>query len=223
MEIADVFRRFGEEYLHRYGSGILPSHRRAVQDITACRTPALGGHRWHCEDCGKDVYVFHGCRNRSCPACHTAQTQTWLEARKLEVLPYDYFHLTTTVPEGLRVFFRQRQKALYGLFMRISAEAILTLCRDPKHLGATAALLAVLHTWTRRLDYHPHVHFLVTAGGLAPDGLQWIPAKPGFLIPVKALSRLIRHRMQTAVRKQHPDLYQKIPDSIWTKEVAKKE
>ncbi len=162
--------------------------------------------------------MYHGCRNRSCPACHTAQTQTWLEARKREVLPCDHFHVTTTVPEGLRTFFRQRQKALYGLFMRICAEAILTLCRDPRYLGAIPALLAVLHTWTGRLDYHPHVHFLVTAGGLSLDGLKWIPSKPGFLVPVKALSRMIRHRMRQALSHEHPDLYSLIPDSVWTNE-----
>jgi hypothetical protein len=218
VEIADVFRRFGEEYLARYGLGILPSHHRAIKDITACRTPDLGGHLWHCEDCGQDVYVYHGCRNRSCPACHTTQTNAWLEARRIEVLPSDHFHVTTTVPEELRGLFRHRQKALYGLFMRVSAEAILTLCRDPKHLGATPALLAVLHTWTGRLDYHPHVHFLVTAGGLGPDGLKWVPSKPGFLVPVKALSRLIRHRMRQALTHEQPDLYQQIPDSVWTNE-----
>lgn len=218
VEIADVFRRFGEEYLARYDSTILPSHRRAIQDITACRTPALGGHLWHCDDCDKDVFVFHGCRNRSCPACHTSQTKAWLEARKMEVLPCDHFHVTTTVPEGLREFFRRRQKALYGLFIKMSAQAILTLCRDPKHLGASPALLAVLHTWTGRLDYHPHVHFLVTAGGLGPDGLKWVPSKPGFLVPVKALSRLIRRRMRQAISHEHPDLYHQIPDSVWADE-----
>jgi hypothetical protein len=217
-DVADVFRRFGGDYLRRHGAGILPSHRRAITDIAACRTPALGGHLWHCPSCGHDVYVYHGCRNRSCPACHTHQTREWLERRSAEVLPCGYFHLTATVPESLRAAFRSHQKALYGLLFRSTTEALLELCRDRKHLGAVPAVLAVLHTWTGMLAWHPHVHCLVTAGGVSPDGQSWIPSRPDFLVPVRALSRLLRGTFRDGLRTLDPDLHAAVPESAWRQE-----
>lgn len=218
LEIADVFRRFGGAYLSRHGTAVLPLHRRAIADILACRTPAMGGHEWHCPHCHQNIYVYHGCRNRSCPACHTQQTREWLQARQAELLPCDYFHVTATIPAELRAIFRSHQKELYALFMQTAAEAVLTLCRDPKHLGATPGLLAVLHTWTGRLDFHPHIHFLVTAGGVSADGQNWISSKPGFLVPVKALSRLVRARLRAALQKKNAELYASIPRVVWRRE-----
>ena len=218
LEVADVFRRFGPDYLARFGAAMLDSHPRAVQDIIRCRTKAMGGQMWHCPDCDRDVYVYHGCRNRSCPACHRRQTDEWLAARQVEVLPCGYFHVTVTVPEELRKAFRSNQKDAYGLLMSVAASAITTLCRDPRHMGGTPGILAVLHTWTGQMDYHPHVHLLVTAGGVDIDGEAWIHAKHGFLVPVRALSRLVRGRMREAVETKAPELCQAIPAKAWKKE-----
>jgi hypothetical protein len=218
LELAEVVRRFGPGYLERHGAGLLPSHRRALDDIVRCRTAELGGHVWHCPDCDRDVYVCHGCRNRNCPSCHTGQTEDWLSARREELLPCGYFHVTTTIPEELREAFRSNQKDAYGLFMSAAANAVMTLCRDPRHLGGTPGILSVLHTWTGRMDYHPHVHLLVTAGGVSADGQSWVEAKPGFLVPGRALSRLVRRRMREALEKKRPELLQALPAGVWKKE-----
>ena len=218
LEAADVFRRFGPGYIERFGGAMLPSHRRAIEDITGCRTEAMGGQVWHCPDCDRDVYVYHGCRNRSCPSCHTRQRREWLAARRAETLPCGYFHVTVTIPEELREPFRSNQKDAYGLLMAVAAGAVTELCRDLKHLGGTPGILSVLHTWTGRMDYHPHVHMLVTAGGFGADRESWMPSKPDFLVPVKALSRLARHRMREALEKNCPDLMKTIPAGVWKKE-----
>jgi hypothetical protein len=126
--------------------------------------------------------------------------------------------VTVTVPEELREAFRSNQKNAYGLFMTVAAGAVATLCRDPRHMGGTPGIMSVLHTWTGRMDYHPHVHLLVTAGGTAPDGQSWVDAKPGFLVPVRALSRLVRNRMREALAKECPDLLKALPAGVWKKE-----
>jgi len=216
--LADVFRRFGPAYRQRYPEGILPSHDRVLRDIVNCRTPALGGHLWHCPECGKDVYVYHGCRNRSCPACHHNQTQEWLAQRQDELLPCPYFHLTATVPEGLRDVFRSHQKLLYGLLMILTAQSILDVAANPKHLGALPAILTVLHTWTATLTYHPHVHCLVSGGGVSLDGKDWVPTRPGFFLSVRVLSRHLRQLFQDTLRQKHPQLYAQVPAAVWTQE-----
>jgi hypothetical protein len=164
LSLADVLRRFAPAYQERYPGALLPSHQRAIRDILACRTPALGGHLWHCPECERDVYVYHGCRNRACPACHAAQTHQWLLDRQDELLPCPYFHLTATVPEGLRDLFRSNQKVFYDLLMSLTAQCVMDVAGNPKHLGAMPGILAVLHTWTGTLTYHPHVHCLVSGG-----------------------------------------------------------
>jgi len=166
-EVADVFRRFGDSYLAAHGAAMLPSHRRAIADIIACRTEALGGQQWRCTHCGTLLHVFHSCRNRACPKCHAEQTQAWLEQRREEMLPVPYFHVTVTVPEELRAALRRHQIAGYGALIKAAAEAIIALARDPRWVGGTVGVLAVLHTWTQRRVFHPHVHCLVTGGGLS--------------------------------------------------------
>jgi DNA-directed RNA polymerase subunit RPC12/RpoP len=218
LEIADVFRQFGPSYLEAFGDRLLPSHRRALEDITACRTAAMGGHAYQCGDCGKTFYVYHGCRNRSCPACHTHQTQQWLDARTVELLPCPYYHVTVTVPAPLRDVLRSNQSDGYHLLMKAAADAVLTLCRDPRHMGATPAILAVLHTWTAAMDYHPHVHLLVSGGGIGKDGATWREAKHPFLVPVRALSRLVRGKFHGALKKQRPGLEAQLPAGVWTGE-----
>src|SRR5258705_2028616 len=178
---SNSFRRFAGSYVAAHGAAMLPSHRRAIADIIACRTEALGRQQWCCNHCGTLLHVFHSCRNRACPKCHAEQTRAWLEQRREEMLPVPYFHVTVTVPEELRAALRRYQIEGYGALMKAAAEAIIVLARDPRWVGGTVGVLAVLHTWTQRLIFHPHVHCLVTGGGLSDDGTTWHPAGKTFL------------------------------------------
>jgi hypothetical protein len=155
IEVADVFRRFADDYLSAHGASMPPSHQRAIADILACRTEALGGHLWRCEECAAEVFSYHSCKNRSCPKCHTDQTERWLEARKAEMLPTRYFHVTMTVPEELREVLRANQHDGYAILMKAATEAIVELARDPHYVGGTVGVLAVLHTWTQQLLLNP--------------------------------------------------------------------
>ena len=138
-EVADVFRRFAPGYQAAHGVAMPPSHRRAIADILACRTEALGGHLERCTGCGAEVLVFHACRNRSCPQCHGEQTRAWLEKRQAEMLPCPYFHVTVTVPEELRAALRTHQRDGYGALMAAAAEAIIEVARDPRHVPLRVA------------------------------------------------------------------------------------
>jgi Putative transposase/Transposase zinc-binding domain len=215
IEVADVFRRFAADYLSAHGASMLPSHRRAIEDILNCRTAALGGQVWRCEKCHTEMFSWHSCRNRSCPKCHTAQTQEWLESRRAEMLPVPYFHITITVPEELREVLRANQRDGYGVLMRASAAAIIELARDPRYVGGTVGVLAVLHTWTQQLNLHPHVHCLVSGGGISDDGSTWHPARRNFLVPIKALAKLVRGKFRAMLHQKCPDLI--IPDAAWRK------
>jgi len=220
IEVADVFRRFADDYLSAHDAGkgrapMLASHRRAIADIMACRTEALGGHLWRCDACSAEVYSYHSCKNRSCPKCHTDQTERWLEARKLEMLPCHYFHVTITVPKELRDALRANQRDGYPLLMKAAADSIIEIARDPRYVGATVGVLAVLHTWTQQLVYHPHVHCLVTGGGVSDHGSHWHPARSGYLVPLRALAKLVRGKLRAALAKRRPDLA--VPNAAWRK------
>ncbi|MHC5001050.1 MAG: IS91 family transposase [Planctomycetota bacterium] len=217
IELADIMRRFGPLYLERFSGSMLASHKRAIADIQHCRTAAMGGHVYHCDGCGKQVYVYHACRNRHCPACHRDQIHKWLQQRTAELLPCDYFHVTVTIPETLRRVFRSHQKQMYSLLMKTASKSLIQLADDPKHLGGRIGILAVLHTWTSNLTYHPHVHMLVTGGGVADDD-RWKSSKHKYLVPVKALSRLIRGKLAARLRKSDPDLYRQVDPMTWSKD-----
>jgi hypothetical protein len=219
-EVADAFRRFGSSYEEVHGAAMLPSHRRAIADIIACRTEALGGQQWCCNHCRTLLHVFHSCRNRACPKCHGEQTRSWLEQRRDEMLPIPYFHVTVTVPEELRAALRRHQIDGYGALMKAAAEAIVVLARDPRWVGGTVGVLAVLHTWTQRLVFHPHVHCLVTGGGSsepafakARDGTTWHPAAKTFLFPKSALATLARARFRDAFARLGPGT--DLPPHVW--------
>src|SRR5450432_388999 len=213
IEVADVFRRFAADYLSAHGASMLPSHRRAIEDIINCRTAALGGQVWRCDQCDTEMFSYHSCRNRSCPKCHTAQTQEWLERRRAEMLPAPYFHITVTVPEELREVLRANQRDGYGVLIRASAAAIIELARDPRYVGGTVGVLAVLHTWTQQLNLHPHVHCLVSGGGISEDASTWHPARRKFLLPIKALAKLVRDKFRALLQRKLPKLA--IPDAVW--------
>ncbi|MGH9382741.1 MAG: IS91 family transposase [Vicinamibacterales bacterium] len=216
LEVADILRLHGATYRAQFGDRLLPSHARAMRDLEQCRTAYCGGHVAQCDHCAQQVYVDHSCRNRHCPKCHGDQTERWLDAQRGRLLPCPYYLLTLTLPSELRDLARAHQKVVYGLLMRCAAAALHTLARDPRFLGASIGCLAVLHTWTRALRYHPHVHLLVTAGGLSPDGTQWIvPKNPAYLVPVRALSVFFRAKVCAALK--HAGLLPDVPVTLWKK------
>lgn len=218
IELADVIRRFADPYRRQFGDLMLPSHHRAIQDIAGCMTPAMGGGRYRCTECNETFWCYHGCRNRSCPKCHGRQTAAWLESRSAEILPCRYFHLVATVPAEIRHLFLRHQKTLYGLLMKTAADVTRELAAEQRYVGGEVGILAVLHTWTARLHYHPHVHLLVTGGGVAADRAGWHDAAENFLVPVKRLSPMIAGRFAQALKKKHPDLFDHIPAMVWKRE-----
>jgi len=213
-EVADIFGRYGPEYLQRFGSDLLPSHRRALEDIQNCRTPALGGQVYTCDQCGHLEYSYHSCRNRSCPKCHAHDTEQWLAVRRKDLLAIPYFHVVFTLPEELRTLVRSHQKVLYGLLMKSAAESLIKLAGDPHYVGGLIGILAVLHTWTRTLVYHPHVHCLVPGGGVSQQN-EWRPARKDYLVPVKALSKIFRGIFRDGLAQMLPQA--NVPSNVWRK------
>jgi len=218
IELGDVVRRFKDEYVARFGHLIMPSQKKALADIAACMTAQMGGHQYQCRDCDNRFWVYHGCRNRACPACHGRRTRDWFQSRQAELLPCDYYHIVATVPEELRHQFLSDQKFMYSLFMKTVAGAVTDLCRDRKYLGATPGILMVLHTWTGQMGCHPHVHLLVTGGGVSDDGQSWCEPPGQFLVPIKALSKLIAARFRDALKKAKPEAFDSLPPKTWKRE-----
>ncbi|MGH7645093.1 MAG: IS91 family transposase, partial [Gemmatimonadales bacterium] len=218
LEVADIVRRHGAAYRQQFARRLLPRHHRALADIEACRTPALGGQVFACDHCAQKVYAYHSCKNRHCPKCHGEQTRRWLQTQRARLLLHCPFYLLTfTLPAELRAAARAHPTVLYRLLMQAAAAAILTLARDPRFLGAaTPGLLAVLHTWTRALLFHPHVHLLVTAGGLSADGRAWVnPKHPRFLLPERALAQIFRGKVRHCLKKA--GLFALVPPAAWHK------
>ena len=218
IELRDVVRRFGPRYLAGRTGAILPSQQKALHDIAACRTREMGGGRYQCVDCNKKFWVYHACRNRSCPACHGHRTREWVEKRQEQLLGCDYFHVVATVPAQLRPFFLADQKRMYSLLMKTAAECVIELAQNPRYVGGMPAIMAVLHTWSRDLGFHPHVHLLVSAGGLSPDGEHWVePRHAQWLVPVRALSALIRGRFRARLKRLAPEVASRLPAKVWSK------
>jgi len=212
LEVADILRAAGPELCARWA--VLPSQKRALQAIQQCRTAALGGQVYGCTDCGQLQYSYHSCGDRHCPKCQGQRTERWLQQQRGRLLPCPYFLLTFTLPSELRALARSHQKLVYGWLLQAAAASLQKLCADPRWLGAQPALLGVLHTWTRAMLYHPHAHFLVSAGGLSADGQCWVPAKhPNFLVPVRALSVIFRAKVRD--RLQRAGLLGQVPATVW--------
>jgi len=213
LELAELLRASGADYRKKYTDKLLPSHRQAMWAIESCRTERLGGQVYGCPNCQEFQYSYHSCRNRHCPKCQHEQTQHWLKVQQEILLPVPYFLLTFTLPSDLRDLVRANQKALYALLFQASAEAAQKLALDPRYIGGQIGLVGVLHTWTRNLIFHPHVHYLAPAGGLHSDGQTWLPARPGFFLPVRALSKLFRAAFRRGLQKLK--LFDQVPAKIW--------
>ena len=200
-EVAVVIRRAGRRFLDRYQESLTWPQVKVLNAIQRCRTAALGGHRDQCDRCGHQAISYNSCRNRHCPKCQTNARDKWLAARQQELLPVDYYHLVFSVPHALVPLMWQNKKLLFKLLFEASADTLLELAADPKHLGARIGFLSVLHTWGQTLQPHPHVHCVVPGGGLSPDHQHWIRAPHHFFLPVKVLSRVFRGKFVAGLRR----------------------
>jgi len=203
LEVADVVRQYGAAYLARYGSSLSPEQHRALRAIAVCRTAALGGHATQCEQCGHLEITYNSCGNRHCPKCPGRAQAAWLAAREADLLDVPYVHVVVTLPHPLSPLALQNPRVMYNLLFQAVAETLLTVARDPHHLGAEIGFLAVLHTWGQTLHHHPHLHCVVPGGGLSPDGTQWRACRPTFFLPVRVLSRVFRRLFLTGLQQTY--------------------
>ncbi len=192
LEVADVFRRYGEAYRQKHDASMSTAQRRVMTAIEVCRTAALGGHLEQCDECGHERNAYNSCADRHCPKCQSLARADWIRDRQAELLDCGYFHVVFTVPEEIAAIAYQNKTVVYGIFFRAAAETLRTIAADPKHLGAEIGFFAVLHTWGSTLVHHPHLHCVVAGGGLSPDGDRWISCRPRFFLPVRVLSSLFR-------------------------------
>jgi Putative transposase/Transposase zinc-binding domain len=207
LEVAEVIRQYGHGFLDRHGSTLSDQQRRAVRDLAACRTAALGGHVEHCLDCGHDRMAYNSCRNRHCPKCQALTRASWLEQQAQQLLPVEYHHVVFTLPAQLGAIALANPAIVYDLLMRSAAATLREVAANPKRLGAALGVLMVLHTWGQNLHHHPHVHCVVTGGGLSCNvqgqvdaSPRWVGCRPGFFLPVRVLSRLFRGKFVAGLR-----------------------
>jgi hypothetical protein len=212
-----IFRTHGPQYLARFGAAMPGAHRKVIRAIMDCRSPTNGAVLYQCEGCGEPQVLPRSCGNRHCPGCQQHKAYAWLEHQLERQLPTHHFLLTFTVPEPLRAFLRAHQRIGYGALFDASAGAIKRLAADPKYLGGDlAGFFGVLHTWGRTLQYHPHIHYVVAGGALSRADGRWHPARPGFYLPVRALSRIVRAKFRDVIA-QH-GLLGEIPGEVWAME-----
>jgi len=192
LEVADIFRDHGPAWRQANAGHVSLDQLKVMSAIESCRTAALGGHVLRCEKCSHTLIAYNSCRNRHCPKCQAAAAKEWLAEREAELLPVPYFHVVFTLPARIADIAYQNKAVIYGLLFKASADTMITIAADPKHLGARIGVLSVLHTWGSALTHHPHVHMIVPGGGISLDGSKWVACRPGFFLPVRVLSRLFR-------------------------------
>jgi Putative transposase/Transposase zinc-binding domain len=216
LRVHELLRRWAPEYLERFGSSLPGRQRQILKKILSCRTPALGGQLFQCPGCSGFEYRYHSCNDRHCPLCGQTDADAWLNAQKARLLlPVPYFLLTFTVPEALRRLIRCHLEIGLNLLFELSAQALRDLAANPKRLGAQLGMLGVLHTWSRTLIFHPHIHYLIPGGGLSPDGRQWVPARKNFLLHHQALGDHFRTLVKERLTQKHPDLFAQVPADVW--------
>jgi hypothetical protein len=202
LEVADIVRAQGNRFIEKHCRWIHWAHRKVLHAIARCRTAALGGHRDQCPRCGYRTISFNSCRNRHCPKCQSGARDKWIAARQNELLAVAYVHVVFTLPHQLCQLALQNKKIIYDLLFRASAETLLEVAADSKHLGAQIGFLSVLHTWGQNLLLHPHVHCVIPAGGLSPDQIRWIHPRYPFFLPVHVLGRVFRGKFVAALKRQ---------------------
>src|SRR5712671_6461123 len=200
LEVADVFRRYGEAYREQHDGSLSSAQRRVMTAIEVCRTAALGGHLERCDCCNHERPSYDSCRDRHCPKCQSLARAEWVEKRISEVLPTHYFHVVFTIPEQVASIAYQNKDLVYGILFRATAETLSTFAADPQHLGAEIGFFAVLHSWGQNLLFHPHLHCVIPGGGLSPDHTQWIRPQYAFFLPVKALGKIFRGKFVDGLR-----------------------
>src|SRR5262249_814199 len=203
LEVADVVRQYGAAYLARYGATVSPEQHPALRAIAVCRTAALGGHATQGDPCGHVEITYNSCGNRHCPKCPGRAQAAWLAAREAELLDVPYVHVVFTLPHLLSPLALQNPRVTYTLLFQAVAETLLTVARDPHHLGAEIGFLAVLHTCGQTSPHHPPLHCVVPGGGLSPDGTQWRACRPTFFLPVRVLSRVCRRLFLTGLQQAY--------------------
>jgi Putative transposase/Transposase zinc-binding domain len=207
LEVADVISQYGKAFLDKHGGCLSRSQRKALRDLVRCRTAELGGHVEHCLDCGHDRIAYNSCRNRHCPKCQALARAVWLDEQAQHLLPVEYHHVVFTLPAEVAELALGNSAVLYDLLMRSAAATLREVAANPKRLGATVGVLMVLHTWGQNLHHHPHVHCVVTGGGLSCDARgkpdaspRWVSCRPGFFLPVRVLSRVFRGKFLAGLR-----------------------
>ncbi len=215
VEVAEIFRLHGPAYRAKYGPRMLRSHLRAMRDIESCRTASLGGEVYLCKKCDLYRYSYHSCKNRHCPKCQNGRANEWLEEQKNLLLPVGHFMVTFTLPEELRGVARSNQKTVYNILFRASSQALQKLALDPRFIGGRIGMVGVLHTWTRDLQYHPHVHYIVAGGGLTQDG-RWKSSREDFLVHVTPLGVIFRAKVRDELNKG--GLFRQVDRRVWKKE-----
>ena len=217
IEIAGIFKKHGSSYLNKYSAGMLPSHIKAFDDILKCRTPIMGGKVYYCPDCKKYEYSYHSCGNRNCPKCQNDKADLWLEKNNKLLLPVNHFMVTFTLPNELRTLARSNQKLFYNLLFKCSSKSIEKLSADLKYIGGKSGMIGILHSWSRTLVYHPHIHYIVTGGGLSKNKSKWNKSRSNFILPVKALSVIFRAKFRDELKKENPTMFNSIDSNIWSK------
>jgi predicted Zn-ribbon and HTH transcriptional regulator len=192
LEVADIFRGHGVAWRHAHAGHLSLEQLKVMSAIESCRTAALGGHVARCEDCAYTTIAYNSCRNRHCPKCQGAAAKEWLAAREAELLPVPYYHVVFTLPGPIGDIAYQNKAVIYDILFKASAETLVTIAADPRHLGARIGITSVLHTWGSAMTHHPHVHMIVPGGGISLDDQRWVSCRPGFFLPVRVLSRLFR-------------------------------
>jgi hypothetical protein len=205
LEVGDVFRRYGDAYREQHRPSLSTAQRRVMSAIERCRTAALGSHLEKCDQCQHQRICYDSCRNRHCPKCQCLARARWIEDRQQELLETEYFHVVFTLPEEIATIAYQNKEVVYGILFPAASETLRTIAADPKHLGAEIGFFAVLHSWGQNLLFHPHLHCVVSGGGLSPDGDRWISCRPGFFLPVRVLSRLFRRLFLECLEKAFDD------------------
>ena len=203
LEVADIFRAHGAAWRAANAGHVSLDQLKVMSAIERCRTAALGGHVARCEDCGHDHISYNSCRDRHCPKCQAGAAKAWLAAREADLLPVRYFHLVFTLPKPVADIAFQNKREIYNLLMRASADTVIRIAADPKHLGARVGITSVLHTWGSAMTHHPHVHMIVPGGGLSADSTRWIACRTNFFLSVRVLSRLYRRLVLDGLARLH--------------------
>jgi hypothetical protein len=201
IEVADIIRAAGNSFIERNRNYLAWPHLKVLRAIRDCRTAALGGHLDRCSRCSHQAISYNSCRNRHCPKCQTSAREDWLAKQSQDLLPVQYFHIVFTLPHDLSAVALQNKKEVYSLLFRASAETLLEIAADPKHLGADIGFFSVLHTWGQNLQHHPHVHCVIPAGGLSADRSRWIRAPDQFFLPVRVLSAIFRGKFSGGLQR----------------------